>query len=568
MSIHDLRTFPSGTNFRADIALIGGGPVGITIARELSKSRCRVLLIESGGPDFCQEHQVLNAVENVGEPIARAGAEPLGRGYNGGLAWLNDVAPFELRNRTLGGSSHTWIGKCASFDEIDFERRPWLPVSGWPMTRENLSPALAKAADLLNLGPNVYDESLYRLLRTPPRGFDFDADLLRPFFWQFSHERDRRGEPMRFGRMARDLDAPNVDVLSRATVTAINLDRDARRVISLDIRAVEGVHATVQAATVVLCAGGIENARLLLASNAVMKSGVGNSRDVVGRYLADHPRAAIARFVGPDIDKLAGHFNFYGLSHQGRPHFYLHGMRLSPHVQRRDGLVNCAAYPVQVHAAGDPWAAVKRLMQGGSTRLFGDLATALRSPGLLAQGAFRRLVQKRGMLHRSDELRFDVMAEQRLDADSRVTLSEQRDLFGTPLPRVNWKIGEAEVESIKRLAHALSSQFVRNGLPALRLAAWIAENDDGKAVFTDMAHPSCTTRMGTDPSVSVVDPDAMVHGVDGLFIAGSSVFPTPGHANPTLMALALAIRLADHLKARNERRSVVELRRQVAATGR
>lgn len=556
MPIRDLRSAPTGTEFRPDVAIVGGGPVGLTIARELANSRCRVLVIESGSADFEAAQQTLNAVENVGEPIAREGVESPGRGYNGSLAWLNDIAPFELRNRGLGGSTHTWIGKCASFDEIDFERRSWLPVSGWPMTRESLAPALDRAARLLNLGPNLYDERLIGRLHSPPDELGFDRDLLRPFFWQFSHERDQRGEPMRFAHVAAELVAPNIDILTHATVTQIQLDTSGRRVASLDLRSVDGGCATVRPETVVLCAGGIENARLLLASRSLAAGGVGNARDVVGRYLADHPRSTLLRFDRPDIDAVARHFNFYGLVDHGRTQFYLHGLRLSPAVQRQEGLVNCAAYPVQIHSPGDPWAALKRLMRGDRARLARDLTVVARSPGFLAKGAFRRMVQKRGMMHRSDELRFDVMVEQKLDAESRVTLSDQVDRNGVPLPRVAWKIGSTELQSVKRLARALVCEFERNALPQPHLVDWIAWDEDDRAAFTDMAHPSCTTRMGSDPATSVVDPNAMVHGIDGLFVAGSSVFSTPGHANPTLMMLGLAMRLADHLKMRLERRSV------------
>lgn len=557
MPIRDLRSAPTGTEFRPDVAIVGGGPVGLTIARELANSRCRVLVIESGSADFEAAQQTLNAVENVGEPIVREGVESPGRGYNGSLAWLNDIAPFELRNRGLGGSTHTWIGKCASFDEIDFERRSWLPVSGWPMTRESLAPALDRAAQLLNLGPNLYDERLFGRLHSPPDELGFDRDLLRPFFWQFSHERDQHGEPMRFAHVAAELVAPNIDILTHATVTQIQLDTSGRRVASLDLRSVDGGCATVWPETVVLCAGGIENARLLLASRSLAAGGVGNARDVVGRYLSDHPRSTLLRFDRPDIDAVARHFNFYGLVDHGRTQFYLHGLRLSPTVQRQEGLVNCAAYPVQIHSPGDPWAALKRLIRGDRTRMTRDLTVVARSPGFLAKGAFRRMVQKRGMMHRSDELRFDVMVEQKLDAESRVTLSDQLDRYGVPMPRVAWKIGSTEVQSVKRLARALVCEFGRNALPQPHLVDWIAWDEDDRAAFTDMAHPSCTTRMGSDPATSVVDPNAMVHGVDGLFVAGSSVFSTPGHANPTLMILGLAMRLADHLKMRLERRPVV-----------
>ncbi|RAX37403.1 GMC oxidoreductase [Rhizobium tropici] len=551
MMSRDLSSMPHGIEIYADIAIIGGGPAGIAIARELADTQIRVLVIESGGHDYEAEIQALNAVENIGQPSASAVGTPEGRGYNGSLAWLNDIPAFELRNRMLGGSSHTWIGKCAAFDDIDFANRPWLPLSGWPIDRRELLPALDRAGELLNLGPNLYDESLLGLLHSRPDDLGLDTQLLRPFFWQFSHMRHPRAEPTRFNRLALDIRATNIDFLMHATVVQINLDSPGRRVTSLDLKSATGRSASVRADTVILCGGGVENARLLLASNSAQSAGIGNAHGIVGRYLCDHPRTSLCRFTGRDIDAIARHFNFYGLGHGGRTHFYLRGMSLSPEMQAREGLTNCAAYPVQVHADDDPWAALKRLTKGAGKTVKRDLLAVAKSTDMIISGLYNRLVRKRGLPHRSIELRFDVMVEQQLDSESRITLADRCDPFGQPLARIDWRIGTREIDSVKRLALTISNEFTRVGLPKPRLPDWIVAGGNAGAQFMDMAHPSCTTRMGTDPRTSVVDTNAMVHGIDGLFIAGSSVFPTPGHANPTLMLLALAIRLADHLKQRH-----------------
>jgi choline dehydrogenase-like flavoprotein len=551
MTIRDLRHAPHNSILRADVAIIGGGPAGLTIARELANTKMSVLVVDSGGLEYDSETQTLNAVENVGEPVKRSGAEEIGRGYTDALSWLNDIPAFELRNRLLGGSSHTWLGKSAAFDDMDFASRPWLRHTGWPFKRRDIQTALDRASELLNLGPNVYDEGLEQLLRSPPADLGIDRDFLRSFFWQFSKERDRGRQPMRFVNLARDADAANVDFLTYATVTEINLDPYGRRAHSLDVSSLDGQSARIRADTIVLCGGGIENARLLLSSNSVATEGIGNDRGVVGRYLVDHPRASLIRFTGTGIKAVASQFNFFGLTDKGKARYYLRGLSLSPDVQAREGLTNCAAYPAQVHAQNNPWAALSRLSRGVKRTALADVSCVLASSGMIASGLYNRLVHKHGLPHKSVELRFDVMAEQQLDPDSRITLSESRDPFGIPRARVDWKIGSVEVESIKRLGRLLFAEFNRVGLPGSQLAEWIEQDDPGKATFIDMAHPSCSTRMGNDPANSVVDANAMVHGIDGLFIAGSSVFPTGGHANPTLMILALAIRLSDHLKTRH-----------------
>ncbi|WP_244423405.1 hypothetical protein [Nitratireductor aquibiodomus] len=190
MSTLNLRNVPSGTQFDADLALVGAGPAGLALAREFSGTRLKLLLVESGGVDFDPEVQTLNRVENIGDPNARD-AMPLQRGYTGDLTWLNDIPAFELRNRMVGGSTHTWVGKCAAFDDIDFDARKWVPDSGWPLQRRDLTDALDRAAALLNLGPNIYDRALYHRLASPPADIDLNDDLMRTFFWQ-SQPQDQR----------------------------------------------------------------------------------------------------------------------------------------------------------------------------------------------------------------------------------------------------------------------------------------------------------------------------------------------------------------------------------------
>ncbi|UVC07739.1 GMC family oxidoreductase [Rhizobium sp. TH2] len=545
MAITNLRNAPRGLELHTDIAIVGGGPAGLAIARELSGTRIRVMVIDSGGFEVEDSLDTLNRVENVG---ATNSSNKIGRGYSGPLTWLNDVPPFELRHRGLGGSTRTWIGKCAAFDEIDFEKRSWVPGSGWPVSLAELKPHLDRAAELLNLGPNVYDRSLYNLLRSAPRLDISDDDMVRPFFWQFSHEPGSRGEPMRFRRIARRIDGPNIDFLTHATATRIDTVPNGTRVHSVTVRNDEGGHAIVYPSVVVLCSGGIENARLLLISNAIAKKGLGNDHGVVGRYLADHPRTVLARFPAHAIQRVSEIFTFYGLADRHSTNFYLHGLTLSPAVQRREGLLNCAAYPVQTLSHDDPWLALRRLASTPGRASLADLSSILRSPVTLANGLIERFVHRRGLPRKASELRFDVMVEQRPNPQSRVMLSRTKDAHQVPLPKVNWRISDHEVHSIRRFAELTAIAFSRAGLPEPLLPDWVIQQATKEVPFADMAHPSGTTRMGSDVKSSVVDANCMVHGVEGLFIAGSSVFPTAGHANPTLMIIALALRLADHLR--------------------
>lgn len=545
MAIRDLRTAPAGHEIHTDVAVVGGGPAGLAIARELCGTRIRVTVIDSGGFEDDSALDSLNKVENVGAPAA---GRKIGRGYSGSLAWLNDIPAFELRHRGLGGSTRTWIGKCAAFDAIDLEKRRWIPGSGWPVSHAQLVPYLDRAAEFLNLGPNVYDQDLYGLLRSPPSQDMFSSDRLRPFFWQFSHE-PGSSEPMRFRHVAERADAHNIDFLTHATVTGIDTADGGARVRSVTVRNEQGGHAVVHAPVVVLCAGGIENPRILLASRGNRRAGLGNEHGVVGRYLADHPRAKIASVPERAIAKVSRIFTFYGLADPAAPSYYLHGLSLSPALQRKEGLLNCAAYPVQTLAADDPWLALRRLLRGPDREMAAHLWNVMRSPGLLAAGAVERLHRRKGVPRKAVALQFDALVEQRPNPQSRVTLSRNRDRHGVPIPKVDWRIGDLEIQSLCRLAQEIAAAFSRASLPEPMLPDWVLQGDARDVPLADMAHPSGTTRMGTDVRTSVVDANCMVHGVEGLFVAGSSVFPTSGHANPTLMIVGLALRLADHLRA-------------------
>jgi choline dehydrogenase-like flavoprotein len=149
------------------------------------------------------------------------------------------------------------------------------------------------------------------------------------------------------------------------------------------------------------------------------------------------------------------------------------------------------------------------------------------------------------------------MVEQRPDPESRVMLSDQRDHLGSRLPLIDWRSHEDEGRTMRETARLVVSEFARLGLPAPVLADWVRDEAPIPVSFVDVAHPTGTTRMSDDATKGVVDAQGQVHGIDGLFVTGSSVFPTAGHCNPTQMIVALAIRLADALKVRGQRDTAV-----------
>jgi choline dehydrogenase-like flavoprotein len=521
MSIDDLRTVDITSLIETDLCLIGSGPAGWTIAEELRDSGLRILMVESGGPMPDAESLALNEIEDVGVPL-----------FNG-------------RTRVLGGTSRVWSGRCIPFDSLDYEERSWVPRSGWPFGPATMASYVNRASEYLGAGP--YYERNNR--RPMPEGLQprprVDPSLMRSIWWEDPACID-------FGRVLTLRRSANLRILVRATVTHLNTDPSGRQVRSVEVADASGRRLTVHAHTVVLCAGGVENARILLYSNRVNAAGVGNAHDLVGRHLMDHPRdfELIARVEVRHMEWFRSLFGPYRLDSQRGPHDFFHGFVLSPEQQRSEGLLNTAAWPYEVVSDDDPFSAMKRLAKGPHHRALRDVRLVATQPGLLMASLRSQLMTRQRIRRKVERVGFLVSSEQSPDPDSRVQLSQRRDWLGLPITRINWRIGELEARSQATLAKNIASEFARLGLPPVRLADWVRDGRLEDARFQDGCHPSGTTRMADDPTQGVVDADCQVHGVDSLYVAGSSIFPTGSHANPTLMIVALAVRLSQHLRER------------------
>jgi len=578
VDVQNLSALAAGTTLQTDLVIIGGGPAGLTVAKEFAGTSTQVLVLESGELQEEPHFTDLNGVETAGEPWTEAQARRRIELHGSSSAsWSNEHQAFGVRCRLLGGSTHAWAGKSAPFEATDFTRREWIPNSGWPLDLDAIEPYLDRAADVLNLGPNCTGNELWDLMGVAPPEPRFDPSLLQSFFWQFARSRLDSMDIMRFGSEFLTLEAPNVRVLLNATVTGIDTNAAGSAFEALEVSTIDGRRSQVRAKAAVLAASGIENPRLLLVSNKMHHNGLGNRYDTVGRYLMDHPVARLGRFSAQDCRAVMDRFGFFGLKHQGRTHMYAHGLVPSPELQEREELVHSAVYMLEERAPDDPWDALKRLLRAKSEHPLADLAAVASSPCLLAKGIGMRVFESqamtrhlkdwvvdtmikhnpnfvvreyrsRGLPHKLTGVLLDGIAEQPPDPESRITLSNKTDALGVPMARVDWRMPEAAQRTLIRLGHLLAREMPRIGLPAPRLETWVAEERPQDSAITDMGHTLGTTRMSEDPKLGVVDPNCQVHDVAGLYIAGGSVFPTSGHANPTLMILALAVRLADRIK--------------------
>jgi choline dehydrogenase-like flavoprotein len=491
----DARQIASGSNLQTDLLIIGGGPAGISLALALADTSIKITLLESGGTDFDARTQALYQGTETGVPYLRLDASRL---------------------RYLGGSSNHWGGFCRPLDEIDFETRGWIPYSGWPITRRDLEPYFDRAQTLVEAGPFIYDQPDKWTAAQDAKPLALGDGGVFTTYFQYSKTRDSV-LPTYFGnRYSDDLkQARNLDVMLHANVTGIRLAQDAGHVDHVDVATLTGKHFKIAAKYVVLAVGGIENARLLLASNDVMKTGIGNGNDLVGRFFADHP---IPREVGT-LTIFNGDIAPYYLVPRGA----------------LNAIFRSAFAPTDAH---------KR-----TTRVLGSLSTV--EGEIQLDGQDQAVVAATASALGIDTSGMKVFAlgcgmETAPDPDRRLTLSGERDALGTPRLKLNMTISDLDFARYRATLHELGRQLLASRIGMLRIrhstrAEWLSTMDWGN-------HHMGTTRMSGDPKMGVVNADSRIHGVPNLYIAGSSVFPTYSASNPTMNLVALTLRLADHLK--------------------
>jgi choline dehydrogenase-like flavoprotein len=511
--LSDLAKLEPGAVIDADIAIIGAGAAGITLACELSGSGLETWLIESGDFEFDADTQALYEGKITGTPYF-----PL------------DVA----RLRYFGGSTNHWGGICRPLDPIDFERRDWVPNSGWPIDRKTLDPFYARAQDYCQLGPYRYDPEAWPEIA--PRLIGFAPEKLASRFWQIS-------PPTHFGAAYRErlVQAQDVTVLIHANVVEIVANADASAIVEIRLSTLDGRKAALRPRRLVLAVGGIENARLLLASTGVEAAGIGNRNDLVGRYFMEHPHALAAYAVRKAA--LERFELYYGEIKQERA--VLHAKPgLSEALQRERQLLNGCVDLGYGYDRSSGYLALRDLKQSVSEgRLGHDLLGVIGDLDDAVGGAYRAASHEAVLWLASN-------SEQVPDPESRVSLGTERDGLGMRRVTLDWRLSEREKENVRLTCRIVGEEMARLGLARLRMDSWLMNDDARWSGVEGRAHHMGTTRMSDDPRRGVVDRDCRVHGYGNFFIAGSSVFPTSGYANPTLTIVALTIRLADHLKAK------------------
>jgi len=523
--IKDLNEFDDGVCITADVCIIGAGAAGITVAREFLGTGFRVVVLESGGLENEAVMQKLNESEVVGLP---------------------HVGIEKGRVRAFGGTTIVWGGQTLRLGAFDFQKRSWVPYSGWPITLQDIEPYYDRADQVLQLGPCIPYEDLCARAGIKPVAFD-SAKLYM--------ECSRWSPGPNFGTTYRNelRRTRNISVILYANVTQIITNQAATTVEQVEVRTLAGKRGTAKARFYVICCGGIESARLLLASDRIEQHGVGNKHDLVGRYFQDHVHIWYDDVVSTNRKRLQNLYESFFI--RGRK--YAPVIALGERLQAEKQLLRIQGTVIFWMEPDSSVAAVKtlfRAVRGKTLPRLGELrhllGNVLADPGELLGLIYRYCIQKRAGTPKRGRVYLAALCEMAPDPNSRITLSETRDQLGIRRARIDWRVGELERRTASEYIRTIASEFGRLGLGSYDLKQ-VALLDDETAwvqMATDNNHHMGTTRMHESDKLGVVDSNCQVHGIDNLYIGSSAVFPSSASSHPTLTILALCIRVADRLK--------------------
>ena len=511
---------------KADICIVGAGAAGITLGSAFLKSGLKVVIVESGGTVTDPTIQELNKTTSTYLPIGE-----------------------DARVRGFGGTTDVWAGKWIPYIASDFSIKNWVPNSGWPLIFEDLFPYFEQATQLHG-GPSIDDIEGYfaqtpkTLQMKPPH-----PDLIQtPIYWldapkiQFANN---VGNSL--------INSESLSIYTMSTVVEILPTENNDSVSRLDISTPNGNRFFIKPRFTILACGGIENARCMLASREHSSAGIGNETDTVGRYYMDHPKSVLANITFAENQSFPECFNF-NPRYKGRVDL---GLRLSDAEMEKLGVLNSyLLFNPEYSWSGDETLSnflttLLRLKQTATNGSLWKMAVTLfwkTNKGNLSKVFLAKLKSKFLKIKpQPNKISVQFHMEQAPEATNRVILSSEKDIFGKPLAHVDWKVSKIEKMTVLNLYSALEAWVKHNKIGKIHWVRSITEDDDWDWI-DDASHHAGTTRMGNDPKTSVVDKDCKVHTFDNLYIAGGSVFPTSGFANPTWTITALALRLADHLK--------------------
>ena len=494
----DLSEIADESKLDFDLCIIGAGAAGITLAREHAGSAAKICLLEAGGFEYDSDVQEF---------------------YEGDVSGIEYLPLDVVRLRYFGGTTNHWAGQSVPLDPLDFDRRDWVEASGWPISYAEFAKYLPRAQGACKLGIPDFAWNTWKekdgVPTFPLAGGDFEPVVLR------------HPEPVtRFGEVYReDVEkALNVTCFLHANVLRVDTNTSGTHATSVELAGFGNRRVTINAKFFIVATGGIENARLLLLSGPSGGPGLGNKKDQVGRHFMEHPNFDTSEVVLDDVTA-SRYLAEPKIDVNDQP-FRL-DFRLSAERQAELEILNHSAFLVSARPV--------------PAKDFMSRAMAYTSR---SWNTFERTL---GFASEIKTFKMRVRLETPPRYESRVKLSRERDSLGLPRADVSMILGEQERRTVTAVHDAFAHEIGRLGLGRMRVnqdaIKQLSPEDLGWQI-----HHCGGTRMSSSSETGVVDENCRIHGVDNVYVAGSSVFPTSGHANPTMNLLALTLRLSDHMK--------------------
>ena len=472
-----------GSEAHFDYCIIGSGPAGITLALGLESTGKRIALLEAGDENVTAESQALYEGSVIGDP---------------------DVSLASARLRCFGGTSNHWAGWCRHLDAADFLPKPYCAHTGWPLRKTDLDPYFDAARRLLSLREFRPDQA-------------FADSGLQEFDIPVSSE-------ARLAKRFREriVGSANIHLVLKANVTSLSTNGAA--VTSANVVDYAKRRSRVRADVYAVAAGGIENSRLLLWSNAQSNGQLIRHSATLGRYWTEHPIFVLGEAF------LIGNAGLDPKQHESG----VHCVFLSPTAQT---MLAHEALSCGLRMQFEYTETVKKNVA----------AVACVAPKL---GRWLANLFNMGLLC---GVRIAGAWEQQPREQNRIELSDEVDALGMPKVLLHWRKSELDRRTARAAMEVLGRYCAQKNLGRIRLDDWLLDDRPFPSEHQELAgyHHMGGTRMAATPADGIVDRNCKVFDQENLYIAGSSVFPTGGHANPTFTIVQLAARLADHLRSRS-----------------
>lgn len=504
-----------------DIVVIGAGVVGITLAVELARSGRQVVLCEAGGRTVETASLALNEAVVVGRPHA-------------GIS--------EGRARLLGGTSTLWGGQLIAFRDIDFAARPWLGLDPWPINGVELAPWYEAALQPFGLPQYGKDcDAVWERLKLSAPTFGEDVDFVMTRWLR---------EPNVARHFAADLKSnPNLTVLVHAC--AVGFENDDDKIKAVTLSSPTGKRGSLAGKVFINACGTIEANRLMLATAHANPALPWAGNVWLGRAFQDHLDLRIADVEPIDRKRFADTFD----------NIFLDGFKYTPKVV----LSQSAQKTAKVSNVGGVFLFESSLSEHlGNVKIFlralrnGVIPPNLKTlPGHFSALAkvwwplvMRYLRDNRAFNPADLGIGLRAHCEQVPDPDSRITLSSSRvDTHGVPLAVLDWRVDPTVIDAMAEFGRSVGAALEAKGLARLRIDPRLVSRDQALLDDTrDTNHHCGGLRMAGSAAEGVVDAQLRVHGTKNLYVAGAAVFPSSSFANPTFTAMALAMRLAHHLR--------------------